>query len=388
MPRLNILDLFFITVLAGLTVAFYKIISPFIIDIFLAIVLTHIFWRVFTWLRDRRGLRPKFAAGLTVLLIFFTIMLPVSVMTLLISQEVAGGYTLFRSRFGSLNSVMLLETIKANPALSGFLEDFSFLRLESRLNEFSRIATKTVFNSISSFLLNSSTIIAHFIVIHILAVPFFIYGQNLLQRIIDISPFSQEDSKEFVSEVVKILDATIMGTFIIGIVEGIFGGIMFAVFQLPSPIIWGTIMVVVSVIPLVGTNAVLWPAGVILIINGRVISGILIILLGFVAISASQHLLKPKLLGDRSGIHPVLILLSLIGGIIWLGPVGFIIGPLITGLFIVIWSQFAIRFRQELAARNAPRTTPRAAEAAASPSGDRLNRTARRRKRRHPVSSG
>ncbi|HBE00889.1 MAG TPA: hypothetical protein DC049_00225, partial [Spirochaetia bacterium] len=65
-----------------------------------------------------------------------------------------------------------------------------------------------------------------------------------------------------------------------------------------------------------------------------------------------QNLLKPKLLGDRAGLHPAFVLLSVIGGIYWLGIIGFIVGPLLTTLFLVIWNQFGIRFKHELEMRN------------------------------------
>jgi predicted PurR-regulated permease PerM len=111
-------------------------------------------------------------------------------------------------------------------------------------------------------------------------------------------------------------------------------------------------MAVISMVPLVGTNLILVPAGTVLILQGRVVAGLVIILVGLAGVAVTQNIIKPKLLGDRSGLHPALALLAILGGIAWLGIVGFVIGPLLVSLFIVIWEQFGRRYRSALDSRN------------------------------------
>jgi predicted PurR-regulated permease PerM len=146
--------------------------------------------------------------------------------------------------------------------------------------------------------------------------------------------------------------ATMVSTLIIGIIEGLFGGILFLIFGLPSPVLWGVVMLIVSMIPLVGTNVIIVPAGIVMIASGRYFAGIVIIILGLVGITLSQNLLKPKLLGNRSGLHPALVLISTLGAIIWIGVIGFLVGPLMASLFIVVWNQFGFKYREELDSRN------------------------------------
>jgi len=186
---------------------------------------------------------------------------------------------------------------------------------------------------------------------------YFLYlnGPVLLKRVSDLIPLGDEDTDELLKEIVNITRATAISTVVIGVVEGFFGSILFYIFRLPSPILWGILMMIVSMIPLIGTNIILIPTGVILIATGRWTAGLLIIILGFAGISASQYVLKPKLLGGRSGLHPAIVLLSILGGLIWLGVIGFLVGPLIAALFIVIWNQFGKRFKEELDQKNLPR---------------------------------
>ena len=103
---------------------------------------------------------------------------------------------------------------------------------------------------------------------------------------------------------------------------------------------------------------VLVPAGAILIVTGRVFSGITVIALGLAGVAITQNLIKPKLLGDRSGLNPALALLATIGGIMWLGLIGFLVGPLLASLFIVVWRQFGKRYQAELSTKDIETESP------------------------------
>ena len=120
-------------------------------------------------------------------------------------------------------------------------------------------------------------------------------------------------------------------------------------FGLPSATLWGLIMVLVSVLPLLGINAVIVPAGVVVIIMGDVGRGVGLIVVGVTGAAVSQNLLRPKLVGDRSGLHPALVLVATLGGLSWLGLVGFVIGPMLATLAMIAWEQFASRHGEDAA---------------------------------------
>jgi predicted PurR-regulated permease PerM len=134
--------------------------------------------------------------------------------------------------------------------------------------------------------------------------------------------------------------------------EGALATALFAVFRLPSPFLWGIIVMVLSMIPLIGTNLVLFPAGILTIVSGRPFAGLAILVAGTVGVFFTQNVVKPKLLGDRSGLNPALALLATVGGIAWLGIIGFLIGPVLASLFIVVWRQFALRYKTLLAGKD------------------------------------
>ena len=156
-----------------------------------------------------------------------------------------------------------------------------------------------------------------------------------------------KESHNLFQELVKTMRATVYGTLVIGVLEGTYGGILFALLDIPSPILWGCLMILLSILPLVGTNAVLFPAALFHLITGNWTGGLLLLILGSGAILVSQNIIRPKFVGTRSGVHPAIIVVSTIGGIAWLGLIGFLIGPLVASLFITLWNQFGLRYNHE-----------------------------------------
>ena len=135
--------------------------------------------------------------------------------------------------------------------------------------------------------------------------------------------------------------AVIYGSLIIAIIQGMLGGIGFWVVGLPSPLIWAIVMIFAALIPYIGSSIIWFPAALILIFSGYVdsepiliIKGAGLILYGTFIIGLIDNILKPKIIGDKGGLHPVLVLLGVIGGLNLLGFIGIIIGPIILAMLV------------------------------------------------------
>ncbi len=354
--RMTIVDSFFVLVLVGLTIAFYRVLAPFVIDIFLAFILANIFWKVYLFFRKLFRERKGAASIVTVLLILIVTGGVLTFIVITLKNEIGGGVKSLKTWWPELKT--RLEGVK----VQGFLQRLPFLQnmkdnggavelnkiLETALSKSSnllmQLASKS-FTSISNFILH--LVFTFFILFFV-----FIDGQKLLSRVKSLIPLGDRDTDELTRETANMTRATIISTLIIGFIEGTYGGIIFAVFGLPSPMLWGVIILFMSLIPIIGANVIIVPAGVITIVSGRYAAGIIIIALGIAGIAITQNIIKPKLLGGRSGLHPMIVLLSTLGGIAWLGLIGFLVGPMIAALFIVIWKQFGKRFHAELQSKN------------------------------------
>jgi predicted PurR-regulated permease PerM len=196
--------------------------------------------------------------------------------------------------------------------------------------------------------INAGVLIIHFFIVLFLLYYLFIDGKKLVERIQYLVPLKDTEEKEMFSKLERVTDAIVLNTFMLGFIEGAYGGALFAILGIPSPFFWGMLMTFLSIIPLVGANTILVPMGVIQILIGNVGTGIVILAVGCGAILINQNIIRPRLDGHKSGMHPAIMFLASMGGLILMGLIGFIVGPMITGLFLVSWNQFGERYKRKL----------------------------------------
>ncbi|NIR53056.1 AI-2E family transporter, partial [candidate division KSB1 bacterium] len=177
---------------------------------------------------------------------------------------------------------------------------------------------------------------------------FFRDGDRLIQRIKYLSPLNDAHEEELMHRFVSVSRATIKGTLLIGLVQGVLGGLTLWFFGVGSAILWGVVMVFLSVIPLVGSWLVLYPAAIIQLILGNIWQGIGIFLVTVVVIANIDNLLRPRLVGRDAGMHDLMIFFSTLGGISLFGIMGFIIGPVIAVFFLTILDIYSIEFKPDL----------------------------------------
>lgn len=361
-PRIRIIEIFSLLILVGLTYGFYQVMRPFILNIFLAAVFTSLLYPLYDRLRSALGDRGAPAGLLVVVMVFVVVAVPVSFIGVLVYSEAIAGYGAVVAQVPELadrlSSVTLLEWAREIPFVGDYVDEIEPVQLSEMLRNGVRTVSNLVLSATQRSFVSVSTALANFVVILLLMFFFFQSGKRLIMSVYDVIPMPNRELRVIAEETRKTTAATLISTLLIGLIEGTYGAVLFLVFGLPSAFLWGLIIVVLSMIPLIGTNLVLVPAGVMLIVSGRVFAGVAMIALGLGGVAVTQNVIKPKLLGDRSGLHPALALLSTIGGIAWLGLVGFLVGPLIATLFIVVWQQFAIRYRHELDERDRVRSSP------------------------------
>ena len=152
-------------------------------------------------------------------------------------------------------------------------------------------------------------------------------------------PLSQEEKEHFFEECRKIISAVILGIFLVGIIEGTYGMLLFVILDIPSPVTWGVIMTVFSMLPILGTNTILVPLMIYKIITGEYLAVLIILVFGVGVILLSQNVVKPKLVGDKAGLHPAIVAMSSLGGLVVMGMLGILIGPICATLFIVSWKE-------------------------------------------------
>jgi predicted PurR-regulated permease PerM len=147
----------------------------------------------------------------------------------------------------------------------------------------------------------------------------------------------------------EIIHGVIYGYLIVAVIQGSLGALGFYLFGIPSPLLWGMIMALLALVPFFGTGLVWIPASLFMLLDGvfqdsglLMVKAVGLFVYGAIIISGLDNFLKPKLIGEKAKVHPVVILLGIFGGIFMFGPLGVILGPLFLSLSIVFIKTFLV----------------------------------------------
>ena len=161
-----------------------------------------------------------------------------------------------------------------------------------------------------------------------------------LQSLRFLSPLSKAEMERVFARVGDTVYATIYGALAVSAVQGVLGGLMFYWLGLPAPLLWGVVMALLAVVPLLGAFVVWVPAALFLALQGSWGKALILILWGALVVGTIDNLLRPILIGKRLKLHTVLAFIALVGGLIFFGPAGLILGPIsltITTVLLEIW---------------------------------------------------
>lgn len=169
-------------------------------------------------------------------------------------------------------------------------------------------------------------------------VMFFLFrdADFFLAKLKKLIPLDARYTDRILRRFATVSRSAVRVTLVIGIIQGSLGALTLLAFGVPAWFLWGVVIMVLAVLPVVGSWTVLVPAGMIEIMSGRIWQGIAIIFMGTVVIALIDDILRPRLVGRGTGIHDLLIFVSTLGGIAVFGFSGFIIGPVIAAIFATV----------------------------------------------------
>jgi predicted PurR-regulated permease PerM len=133
-------------------------------------------------------------------------------------------------------------------------------------------------------------------------------------------------------------------------VQGILGGILFAILGINAAVLWGALMAVLSLLPALGSGLVWGPAAVILFATGHMVKALILLGAGVLVIGLVDNLLRPLLIGRDTRMPDYLVLLSSLGGLTVFGVSGLVIGPIIAAMFLAVWDMFTQEHSGDLSA--------------------------------------
>lgn len=343
---------FFVIILLGITIATFFLFQPFLSAIIMAAVLAATFHRPYQYL-VKKTKRPHISSLLTCLLVLFVIVLPMVAVTGLVANEVNNAYQkiIAEDNFYQNHVVNYLDIFKNSKFsksinLSGFLDQSQISKSIEKISSGTLTFIQAVYQNVVG------SVIWIFVMFFTLYY-FLVESKTIIKKIMYLSPLKDEYETTLTSKFSSMVRATLKGTLIVGVVQGILGGMMFGIAGVPSFMIWGIVMIGFSIIPAIGSGLVWAPVGIIMLFTGNVWQGVFILVFGSVVISFIDNILRPKLVGGDTAIHPLLVFFATLGGIMSFGIIGFIIGPVIMALFLTLWDIYGKEFKTQLTKYNA-----------------------------------
>lgn len=311
---------------------------PFRNQLFLAFLLASVFHPAYNRIGART--KPWIAATLTCVLITLCVFLPLLFCIGAISAEIPAVIQL-----GKQNDLMVqLQQFLQNNTLinraDSFLADFGihleFDKLPGLITKLSTTIGLFLYNQIRAWAADIMLFLFQFCIL--ISGVFFLLVEfdRLIAFLIRLSPLSEAQNRFIIRRFATISEAILIGNSLSGLIQGVCGGVFFAVMGLISPVLWGAIMAVVAFMPVVGVGLVLLPTALILYLKGFGWQA-LITLIFYVVLSFSvDYLFKPRFVGVQAQLPPLLVLLSIIGGMSIFGLMGIIYGPLAVTAFLTM----------------------------------------------------
>ncbi|MFZ1367688.1 AI-2E family transporter [Sphingorhabdus sp.] len=165
-------------------------------------------------------------------------------------------------------------------------------------------------------------------------------GRHLTRKIGEMVPLRPEQRGALFDKFTTVIRATVKGSVIVAIVQGILGGFLFSMLDIRAALLWGVVMGLLALIPAVGTGLVWFPVGIYLLVTGSVWHGVVLLLCGFFIISMVDNVLRPILVGQDTRMPDYVVLISTLGGLSVMGINGLIVGPVVAAMFISAWEIF------------------------------------------------
>ena len=338
----------FFVILGLVTLLFLYLLKPFFFPIFWAAVIAGVFRPLYSRI-DGKLNRPNLSTAILFLLIALIVLLPAGIIGTLVFNESVQMYNNLSPDTKEMESSIqrLINTIVDNSVVHLFRINKAMLI--AKTTEVAQGITNYIFVHLTQLTQNTLGLLVQFAIMLYTLFFFVRDGDRFLRMAMKVIPLGMGREKFLYERFIATARSTLKVTLIIGGIQGALGGIVFFATGVEGALIWGLLMILMAIVPVVGCTIIWAPAGIVMILMGHIWQGILILAVGTFVISTVDNLLRPILLGKDVEMHPLLIFLSTLGGIIIFGFSGFVIGPVVTSLLIALWEMYEEFYRKEKA---------------------------------------
>ena len=334
----------FLLLLVLITLAFGWVLAPYFGAVFWGAIFALMFKPLFGWLLQKMPTRRTGAAMATVLLILLVVMLPLGLIVASLVQEAAALYermqtgqfsfgAYFQQVYAALPTWVLNLMQRFELGSSGLIIE----RVSSGISRGSQfLATQALNVGQNAF----EFVVSFFVMLYVL---FFLLrdGQALSKSIERAIPLESGIRHELSEKFVTVIRATVRGNVVVAALQGALGGLIFWMLGIHAPVLWGTLMAFLSLLPAVGAALVWGPVAIYFLVTGAFVKGLVLVSFGVLVIGLVDNILRPILVGKDTKMPDYVVLVSTLGGMALFGLNGFVIGPVVAAMFMATWQLFS-----------------------------------------------
>jgi predicted PurR-regulated permease PerM len=347
----NLRTAFVLLLVAAVTALFVAVAWPFLKPLLLAALLAGLFHPLYRWITRLLGARQSLGAAVTLLVLLILGLGPLSAFLGIVVQQALTvsdqAIPWLSQHLGAASTFDVHEwLVQRFPALAEYMP--SQEQLLQQVGTAAKTAGAFLVNFASRMTAMTATFLLNLFVMLYAMFFFFKDGHKILERIFYYLPLSDEDETRMLARFTSITRATVKGTLVIGVIQGALAGIAFWVAGIDGAALWGTVMTILSIIPGIGAPLVWVPVVIFLFLNGQYLTATLLLAWCAAVVGTIDNFLRPVLVGRDAKMPDLLILIGTLGGLFLFGPIGFIVGPIICGLFLTVWDIYGATFKAVL----------------------------------------
>lgn len=325
----------------------WLMLKPFVAVLAWAAVLVIVFYPVHQRLLQRFK-KPSLSALLSCVLVILTILVPVVLVTIAVLNEFSG----------AMNSLQALIAYLLDPAspytgrLLGWASQYVDIE-QFRSGQYLFDRLKGVSGQLAGQTLGviGGVIGALVQMFFVVFTMYYLFrdGDKIFAALREALPLQDKQATAIMARTRDVIGASVYGVLAVAIVQGVLGGLAFWVLGVPSAIVWGVVMVFLSMIPMLGAFLVWVPAAAFLALTGHPVKALVMVLWGTLVIGMADNFLRPKLVGERTKLHELLIFFAVLGGLQVFGVLGIVLGPVVLAITLALVDVFKAADRAEKA---------------------------------------
>lgn len=337
--------IFFAALFLSIILTLGYVLSSFLADAVISFILIGLFSSTYQRILERVKNR-WIASGITTTIVAVALLAPLFGFLYALTLESAVAFDRLGFLFhdggrGLIESTLELAEKSGLKVTREFITDY-LRQLATSLNGLVMSFGSAVFGNVLAFTVHAAVEI-------VMIFYLFADGEHLRKFLFRLSPLPDHEDALLVETFQKVARGVVVGNGLGSAIQGLFGGLAMWAAGLPSPLLWGAVMTVFAFLPLVGITLVVFPATLVLLVQGKTSTALLFLVFCLVMGTLVENIVKTKLIGSAMRMHDLLVFLSIIGGLGAFGVIGFIYGPLIAMLFITLHGLYETHYLPQIA---------------------------------------